>query len=843
MKLLIIISNNINHYYTTKQFKRITISKILSFIFSYLLVTLSNCIYAQNNSSSFALTGVVKQANNSPIADVVVTLLNTKQQTVFRTTFTDEAGHFEFLNLSSDSFQLAITHIGFKNYVSTTLLVGKDSLLSNPFTIILQADNKTLDEVTVTTKIPFVERKLDRTIINPDALISNSSGSALDALSKAPGIMIDENGNIKLKGKTGVLVLIDDKPTYLSGNQLEAYLKSLPSSVIKQIEIMVNPPAQYDAAGSAGVINIKLKRNRLKGINGAVNGGYGQGRYGRTNDNLNLNFNSKKISVFSNLSYGWNNGYHDLYINRRYKNQDLSTKSLFQQNTYIRNNSEAFNAQLGLDYYITDKTTIGFMGKGSSVTEKVGRYNYARFLNADESLGSIVIADNTEKTSSENITLNLNLRHQFDSTGHQFAVDADYVTYTNRIQQLYKNDVFLSDGSNAYTDIQTGALPSKIEIYAFKTDYTLPFKNQSKFETGLKTSYTKTDNNAIYDITQLGLTIPNYTLSNRFLYAEMINAAYVNYSAGFKRFQYQLGLRFESTTLNGTQLGNPTRLGSTFNRDYQSIFPTAYASYQLDSAGKHTLVASYGRRINRPYYQDLNPFSSPLDKYTYYEGNPFLRPTFENNVSLAYTLSEWFTFTAYYSKSINQIQETIEIKDGIYYSRPGNIGFNQIMSGTLESSIPIGKWLTINAYSEVIYAQYKSKLYTEILDVNGTFWVFNCNNSFQLKKGFSAELSGEYVTNFLDSQFSFGDYGFVTIGLQKKILKDMGSIRLNLRDIFFTNRIRGTINNLYLTDANWYGPRDTRVIGFAFSYRFGKNTSKKEKYNAGGSEAEQNRVK
>lgn len=800
-------------------------------------------VSAQSNLKTFVLTGTIKQTTNSPLADVVVTLLNAKQQTVFRTTFTDETGHFEFLNLPQDSFQLAITHIGFKNYVSEILQIGSDSLLSKPLTISLQADNKTLEEVTVTTKVPFVERKLDRTIINPDALISNSSGSALDALSKAPGIMIDENGNIKLKGKTGVLVLIDDKPTYLSGSQLEAYLKSLPSSVIKQIEIMTNPPAQYDAAGSAGVINIKLKRNRLKGINGAVNGGYGQGRYGRTNNNLNLNYNSKKISLFSNLSYGWNNGYHDLYINRRYKNLDLSTQSLFKQNTYIRTNSEAFNAQLGLDYYITDKTTIGCMAKGSSVTEKDGRYNYARFLNADESLGSIVIADNTERTGFENITTNLNLRHRFDSTGHQLVADVDYVTYISRIQQVYKNDVFLSDGSNAYTDTQTGNLPSKIEIYAFKTDYTLPFKNQSKFETGLKTSYTKTDNDAVYDITQLAVTIPNYTLSNRFLYTEMINAAYANYSGAFKRLQYQFGVRFEATTLNGNQLGNPIRTGSTFTREYQSLFPTAYVSYQIDSASKHTLVASYGRRINRPYYKDLNPFSSPLDRYTFYEGNPFLLPTFENNVSLAYTLSEWFTFTAYYSKTNNQIQETIEIKDGIYYSRPGNIGSTEILSGSLESSIPVGKWLTINAYSEVIYAKYKSKLYTEVLDVSGTFWVINANNSFQLKKGFSAELSGEYVTNFLDSQFSFGDYGSVTIGFQKKILKDMGSIRINLRDVFFTNRIRGTINNLYLTDANWYGPRDTRVIGFAFSYRFGKNTSKKEKYNGGGSEAEQNRVK
>lgn len=795
---------------------------------------------AQTGTNS--IRGQVRDQNDKPLSDVIVSLVKSGDKSLYKTHFSEADGRFEFSGLPADSFRLTILHPGFRHYLSPSLRF--DTTNENPeLSIRLELEGKNLQEVTVTSRIPFVERKADRTIVNPDALISNAGGNAMDVLAKAPGVTVDEQGNIKLKGKSGVVVLIDDKPTYLAAAELESYLKSLPSATIKQIEIMTTPPAHYEAAGGSGIINIKTKKNKLPGINGNISTNYSQGRYARTMNNLALNYSNKRLTLFSNLSYAYQNSFHDLTIERKYKNEDESLKSIFSQNTYIHPQSSAYNARLGMDYYLSEKSTIGISGKMVSNQSMTSSYNYASLLDSTGRLSSNVVADNTEKGKLQNGMLNLNFRHQFDSAGKTLTIDLDYVSYTNRINQLYKNDVYLADGYHAYSDIQNGTLPSGIGIYAFKSDYSQPLKGNGKFDAGIKTSYTQTDNEAVYTITRANVTEDNYNLSNHFKYDEMINAAYVNASKSLKHFDLQAGLRFESTLLTGRQLGNAVKPASEFTRNYNSLFPTFYASYRIDSASSHVLNLSYGRRINRPFYSDLNPFIRPLDRYTFYEGNPYLKPTFAHNLSLAYSFRNLFTITASYNTMLDQIQETIEINQGIYYSRPGNIGSSVHYNLSLESSIPVTKWLTTTLYSEVQYAEFKSQLYTQTLHSKGTYWYINGNNSFSLAKGWSAELSGEYITNFIDSQFSFGDFGHITVGLQKKILKNMGSFRFSLSDVLYTNRIRGRINNLYLTDANWYGPRDTRVASFTFSYRFGKSTSSKPKHTGTGSETEQGRIK
>ena len=805
------------------------------------ILLLTQLSKAQNN---YKISGRIIDSTGNSLDGVILSLVNAANSTLVKTAFTDEIGNFEFDNLKPDSFKISIIHTGYKTHLSSDIIILENEFEKKLHPISLIKDKGVqLQEIAVVSKLPFVERKIDRTIINPDALISNAGSNALDVLAKSPGVMVTENGTIKLKGKSGVIVLIDDKPTYLSATDLESYLKSLPASQIKQIELMTNPPAQYDAAGNAGVINIKTKKSKLKGINGNVSLNYAQGRYARSNDNFSLNFSNKKITIFSNMSYGNNNSYHDLNIQRTDKNPDLSTKSVFNQNTYIQPSNQSYSARLGVDYYVTKKTTIGLMTKGLLNESKTTKYNVANLLNADQSLNTTVIADNKDRTTFKNGSVNFNIRHEFDSIGKLLTVDLDYVNYLSNIKQIYKNDVFLPDNSNIYNDTQNGHLPSQITIYAFKADYSNPFKREAKLDLGIKTSYTDTDNEAIYIITQNGITTNNYNLSNHFKYSEMINAAYLNFSKSYKRLSFQSGLRFESTSLNATQLGNPLKTGSSFTRNYNNLFPTAYISYYLDSASNHNLNLSYGKRVSRPFYEDLNPFSSPLDKYTFYEGNPYLKPTFAHNFSFAYGFKEFLTATFSYSNTKDQIQETIEINNGIYYARPGNIGSSEISSLSLQSSIPITKWLTSNIYTEVAQSHFKSALYTETLNSKGTYWYISVNNNIQLKKGWSAEINGEYITDFIDSQFLFGDYGHLSLGIQKKIFKDLGNLKFSFNDILHSDKIRGNINNLQLTDANWFGPRDTRVVSLTFSYRFGKKLNSKPKHTGTGSESEQNRVK
>jgi hypothetical protein len=800
----------------------------------------ANKLFSQ---TSFAIKGVILDSTNAPIDGAIVSLLQAKDNSLLKTMFTEASGVFEFESTTEQNVKIKVDQLGYANYLSNDILLDSNRSNENLKIILKSANATNLKEVQVVSSVPFVQRKIDRTIVNPDALISNAGSNALDVLAKAPGVMVDQNGSIKLKGKTGVIVFIDDKPTYLTDSELESYLRSIPSSSIKQIEIMPNPPAHYEASGNSGIINIKTKRNKLQGWNGSISANYAQGRYARTSDNLNLNYSNKKIAFYSSISSTIINRYQDLKIYRRYKNTDLSTKSIFNQRTYIKIGTQSYNARLGLDYYINNKTTVGVTAKGLFNLTNISKNNTANLLDENSQLSNVVIANNNEKNEFKNGTFNLNCRHQIDTAGQQITMDLDYVAYSTGLNQVFNNFVYLADGLQIYKDRQDGSQPSAISIYAGKVDYVKPLKRNAKLDAGVKSSYTQTDNEAVYLKTINDITEVDYDLSNHFLYNEFINAAYLNFSKSYNRFDFQMGLRLESTQLSAKQLGNAKKEASKFNNDYTNLFPTTFLVYRLDSNSNNVLSFSYGRRISRAFYKDLNPFISPLDKYTYYAGNPYLKPTFAHNASLAYSFKTLFTTTFSYSNTLNQIQETIEINNGIYYSRPGNIGSSEQFNLSLEAGIPIKKWWNISIYSEVVYSEYKSKLYTETLNSKGTYWFIAATNSFVFKKGWSAEFSGEYITNFIDSQFGFGDFGHITFGFQKKLLKDKASLKFSLSDVLFTNRIRGRINNLNLTDASWTSVTDSRVASLTFSMRFGKNTNNKTKYTSSGSEAEQKRVK
>jgi hypothetical protein len=305
----------------------------------------------------------------------------------------------------------------------------------------------------------------------------------------------------------------------------------------------------------------------------------------------------------------------------------------------------------------------------------------------------------------------------------------------------------------------------------------------------------------------------------------------------------QLGLRAETTNLKGKQLGNEVQPDTNFTRTYTNVFPTFYASYQADSLGNHIMVFSFGRRIDRPFFQDLNPFISPLDKFTFYGGNPGLLPTYSNNFSLTHTYKNSINTSLSYGLTTDGINETLEIREGIYYSRPGNISTNHTLSLSVDASTDVTKWYRLNTYIELGHQIFESKLYTEQLDTSGTYFAANVTNSFQLGKGWNADVRGDYQSNIVYAQLLIKSFGTLNLGIQKKILNDKGSIKLSLSDILYTRRADGIINNLKDTDADWNSTLDTRSATIAFSYRFGKSTSNKSKYTGSGSDSEQRRVK
>lgn len=305
----------------------------------------------------------------------------------------------------------------------------------------------------------------------------------------------------------------------------------------------------------------------------------------------------------------------------------------------------------------------------------------------------------------------------------------------------------------------------------------------------------------------------------------------------------QAGIRVESTHLNGNQLGNSLNPPYAFTRDYTDFFPTFYTSWKTDSIGNNVLNFSYGRRISRPYFQDLNPFISPVDKYTFYSGNPDLLPMYSHNLSLAYSYKSLFTFSVNYSKTVDAITETLEIKDGIYYSRPGNIATSQSLGISFEGSIPITEWYILNSYVELTNQQFESPLYSEELNSNGTYIYFSATNSFKFGNGWGIDLTGNFQSDAVYAQLEIKSSGQIDIGFQKQLLDNAATIKLSFNDIFYTRRGDGIIHNLHLTDADWNSKFDSRRVQLTFSWRFGKSSLSRQKFNSSGSGEEQQRVK
>lgn len=815
----------------TKQFLTI-VSLLVAFLFSS----------ETKAQSTTKITGRIQDEAKKSIDLAMVSLLRTSDSTYVKSEYTDEDGSFTLGNVSVGDYILQVNVLGYETVQNPLKIDGSKKSIALE-SITLKTAVSQLGEVTITAKVPYIERKIDRTVINVDAQISNAGSDIMEVMERAPGISLDNDGSILLKGRAGVAVFINDKPSYLSGSELESYLRSLPAGSVKQIEIMTNPPAKYEAAGNSGVINIILKKNKLQGVNGNVALSFRQGRYSGSNNSFNINYNKNKIGIYSNLSGGFWNSFQDLNINRYYRSENDEPLSSFRQNSFNKNNGRYGNVNVGMDYYVNDNSTLGVSYKLSNNRSNRNNDNTSRISDAQNNLSQKVLADNTTDGTFANHVYNAYFKHNLDTIGSTISVDADYVTYRSGSDQTFINSAYNPSDSLTYQDQINGELPSDISIYAVKSDYTKVISDNAKFEAGVKSAFTTTDNEAIYSTTIDGVTEANYDLSNRFQYDEWINAVYGNYSQQFGRLGVQLGLRVESTTMNGNQLGNIEKPDTSFTREYTNAFPTVYTSYKMDTTGNNVMTFSYGRRIDRPFFQDLNPFVSPLDKFTFYSGNPNLLPTFSHNFSLAHSYKSFFTTTVNYSKTIDGINETLEIRDGIYYSRPGNIANSQTLSLSFEASIPVTKWYTINSYLELTHLEFDSPLYTEQLSSRGTYHYLSATNNFTLGKGWSADVTGMYRSDMVYAQLVLKRFGQVNIGVKKNILDNAGSLKLSVNDLFFTRTGNGIINNLQLTDADWNSTYSSQTATLTFSWRFGNSSLKKQKYNSNGSDAEQNRVK
>ena len=805
-------------------------------LLSITTILISYIAVAQQN----VITGkVLETSKNSIIQSSTISLLKAKDSSIVKTTLADDTGNFSVENIEKGNYILLATAIGYDKTFSKPIEVNETGKQQIANTLFLKPSEKSLATVTVLAKKPFIERKLDRTIINVEASITSAGSTAMEVLEKSPGVSVDKDGKISLKGKQGVIVLIDGKQNYMGTQDLANYLQAMPAANLEQIELMPNPSAKYDASGNSGVINIKTKRNKQKGFNGSVKNTLAFGKYPRTFNTLNLNYKNGKFNVFSSIGANYRKNYQVLTINRKYKNDNGNINAIFDQTAdFIKANTNN-TARLGVDFFATKKTTVGILVSGYVTNASQDGTNTSFLKDGAGSVNSILASTNEEKKNFKNGSLNLNLRHSFDSTGRELGVDIDALRYKSMQHQFFNSQNFTPLWVKQSSEDLKADLPSLINVYSAKVDYIHPFKSGLKMETGIKTSFVNTDNVAGYFNIINAVEVVDNEKTNHFKYNENINAGYVNFSKEFKKWSLQTGLRLENTNYRGNQFDNPIKADSSFKKSYTGLFPTMFAGYKLNS--KNEFGFSYGRRISRPDYESLNPFVFFIDKYTYEAGNPFLKPMYAQVFELSHTYNKFLTSNLNYTHSKDMFNEYFEQAGYATIVRENNYGSIVDISLSINAEIKPTKWWTMMPYAEFNYNAVNSQLNGFILKTNGTGFSGNINNQFKFGKLWSAELTGFYRSKMNRAQFNIAEIKQISTGISKQILKTKGSLKVFVNDIFNSGNQSGVIN-IQNTVASFSQIRDNRNAGITFSYRFGKPL-KIQQRKTGGAGDEQGRIK
>ncbi len=804
------------------------------------ILTLSTSALAQKSTGK--VSGQVIDGNTKTIESATITLLRAKDSSVAKISAANREGKFVFDNVLEGQYMVSITAVGHTKGFSEVFEITSANNNVTLKTIELVPLAKNLTGVTVAAKKPLIEQKIDRMIVNVEASITNVGTSALEVLEKSPGVSIDKDGNISLKGKQGVQIYIDGRPSYLSGADLAIYLRNLSSNQLDQIEIMTNPPAKYDAAGNAGIINIKTKKTKQFGYSGSISSTWAQGRYPKVNESFTFNYRKNKLNLFTTLGYNHRKNWQDLDIQRKFiESSTKEIKSHFDQESRIKEEGQSYNAKVGFDYFASKNTTFGAVF--------TGYYNPGKFTNQSDvfiSDPNMVLLSNTVANTSndrkwKNFSTNLNFRQVLDTAGQELTADLDYLTYRSTNNQTLVNAYYDPNGIPTYkADTLLGNLPQDINIYTARVDYTKPLKKGAKFEAGLKTSFVETDNNAIYDSINYGERVQDIGRSNHFIYQENVNAAYVNYSRPFsKKWFGQFGLRLENTNATGDQVTT----GQTFDRHYTQLFPTAFI--QFKPSDKNSFVLNYGRRIQRPNYQDLNPFILFLDKYTFEQGNPNLQPQFAHNIELTHSYKGFLNTTLNYTNTTDIINEVLEQNTdrNETYVKKDNIAKQRQYGISVSASGTIKKLWTPNLWANLYNNQFEGIINGDYVKTGATTLQANLQNQFKLGKTLSAELSGYFNSGGVQGVFRIKSFGMVNMGVSKTVFKGKGTFRLTGRDIFRTQKINGEIKYSDV-DASFQQRRDSRQVALGFTYRFAKgkvgNTQKRK---TNGASEESSRVK
>lgn len=773
------------------------------------------------------LSGKVVDEKGQALSFAAVRVLNSPDTALVKSGATNVDGEFLIEGLKSGNYVLSVSMVGYKTTKTASFALLNDLKLH---TITVESTVRQLKEVSITAKKPFVEHQIDKTVLNVENSIVSSGSTALDVLEKAPGVQVDrQNEQIKLNNKTGVTIMVDGKTSFLSGADVTTLLSNMSSDQIATIELITNPSSKYDASGNAGIINIKLKRNKTYGTNGTVSVNGGQGLMPdsptdlvRASANLNLNHREGKWNVFGNGTAARKSNFNNTIVNRTTFANGLS--SAFNQDFERKNKGVGFQGKFGADYYASEKTVFGVMVDANTIRTKLDNFSNTFIREVQSNLASTnsVVQNAYSKSPANNFTANFNIKHDFNKTGNNITFDADYSNFNNRRDEQFDARYLNQSGQQTNATLLRNNTDANIDIFAARTDLTLPINKTMKVETGLKTSYVVTNNDFLSEQFLSGNWQNDLGKSNNFIYKENINAAYVNFAKEWKVWQIQLGLRAEHTHSNG----NSVTSNKEVDRNYLSLFPTVFLNQKITT--NNNIRYSYSRRVDRPNYQQLNPFAFYMDPYAVDQGNPYLKPQFTDNFEISYSYKQ-LSFSLNYSDTrdmITQISQQDEVTRIVNVIRQ-NLGRAQNYSAGVYFPVKVVKWWNMQNNASVYYNKFQDgNLEGAPFLSSKVAYNFNSTQQFTLAKNFSAEISFWYNSPRVSGveQTTISQYA-LNAGIQKSMLNKKLKLRLNMDDIFLTNRWQGKLEyqNVNLNVSNRY---TSRRANFSLSYAFGNQNVK-----------------
>ena len=779
--------------------------------------------------------GQVVSAAGPALELVTVTLHRAADSTVVKTEFSNAQGAFQLEASAGGSYRVSAAQVGFERYWSPAFeLPAAGRVL--PAIVLAVSATTALDEVAVTGRKPLFEHLDDRTVVNVADSPLSAGATTLGVLSRSPGVTLDATGNIALRGRQGLLVYLDGKRLPLTGSELADYLRAIPAEQLQSLELITNPPAQYDAQGGAGVIVIHLKKDQRLGTNGSLNASYGRGVYGKFTGGGSFNHRRKDLNFYGNYTYSDRNGFVRVRFDRQFRNlptlPDYSSRLENEQLTHLRSHT----AKLGLDLNLTPRTQLS-VGTNALISQVTARTTNQTWLWDDagqltDRYASQVRQDLRRPTGAANLHLSHALADS--AAAGTLSFDADYGRYNIR-RVLDLNTTFQEPV--AAPALLNGDQRSNLSIGAAKLDFSQPLPHRRRLDAGLKVTRIRSDNTVAFYNTVNGVRTYNSLISNSFQYDENVNAAYVSLRGKARETTLQAGLRAEQTNTRAAVTGDPAR-----EQHYTQFFPTFSAQRSLNE--QHGLAVTLARRIDRPNYAQLNPLRAYFDATSYSSGNPDLVAQTSYNLELTHTFRQKFSTALAYARTSLPIVKVVQPSpDGgrLVVNRSVNLRTQGFYTLTLTAPVELTKWWTLYANGLFYYNHFTGALAGTALDRGRLACNLTANNSLALPHGWSADLNALYESREVYGFEYVQSRGQVSAGMQKSLWDKRATLRFNVSDVFYTTPITSTATYDNFAET-FYLRQDLRVATAAFTYRCGNGKLASAKKRATGAEEELRRA-